>query len=167
MTPHSDVRGPLLAVDVGRVRVGIARSDAEGIMALPETTLARVEQTPAAVVDLARIYEVVGIVVGLPLTLAGERGPAAREVEIFAEELASLISDIPVRLLDERMTTREATRGLQSAGRDARKSRAVIDQAAAVILLNHALDAQRSSGIPAGRRVTVLPGRDEPSGHAQ
>lgn len=157
MTTHSDARGPLLAVDVGRVRVGIARSDAAGIMALPETTLARSAETPAAVVELARTYEVVGIVVGLPLTLSGERGPAAHEAEIFAAELAALAADLPVRLLDERMTTREATRGLQSAGRDARKSRAVIDQAAAVILLNHALDAERSSGIPAGRRVTVVP----------
>ncbi len=167
MMPHSDARGPLLAVDVGRVRVGIARSDSEGIMALPETTLARAEHTPAAVVDLARTYDVVGIVVGLPLTLSGERGPAAHEAETFAEQIASLVVDIPVRLLDERMTTREATRGLQAAGRDARKSRAVIDQAAAVILLNHALDAQRSSGIPAGRRVTVLPGRDGPSEFAE
>jgi putative holliday junction resolvase len=155
--PASETRGPLLAVDIGRVRVGIARSDAEGIMALPETTLARSLDTAAHVVELARTYEAVGIVVGLPLTLAGERGLAADEAEVFAEELAALAHDIPGRLLDERMTTREATRGLQSAGRDARKSRAVIDQAAAVILLNHALDAQRSSGIPAGRQVTVVP----------
>jgi putative Holliday junction resolvase len=126
-------------------------------MALPETTLPRSEETPARVVELARTYEAVGIVIGLPLTLAGERGLAADEAEVFAKHVAALIHDIPVRLLDERMTTREATRGLQAAGRDARKSRAVIDQAAAVILLNHALDAQRSSGIPAGRQVTVVP----------
>jgi putative transcription antitermination factor YqgF len=163
VTPVSQARGPLLAVDIGRVRVGIARSDAEGIMALPETTLARNADTVAHVVELARSYEAVGIVVGLPLTLAGDRGQAADEAEVFAGELAALAPDIPVRLLDERMTTREATRGLQSAGRDARKSRAVIDQAAAVILLNHALDAQRSSGIPAGRQVTVVPKKGENS----
>ena len=91
---------------------------------------------------------------GLPLTLRGERGGSAEDAMVFAEELAA-VAPCEVRMLDERLTTRQAQRGLSAAGRTHRRSRAVIDQAAAVILLNHALDTERATGTPAGRRVTV------------
>lgn len=147
-------RGVLLAVDVGTVRVGIARCDASRVLALPEATLPRDDTTTRTIADLAEQFQAQAIVVGLPLTLSGERGPAAESAEEFATELAG-VAPCEVRLLDERLTTRQAQRGLHGAGRDARRSRAVIDQAAAVILLNHALDAERASGIPAGRRVSL------------
>lgn len=146
--------GVLIAVDVGTVRVGIARCDHARVLALPEATLTRDRFTSQRIADLAAELDAKGIVIGLPLTMAGQRGPAAEQVEQFAHELAG-ISPCEVRLLDERLTTREAQRGLHGVGRDIRRSRAVIDQAAAVILLNHALDAERASGIPAGRRVTL------------
>jgi len=147
-------RGVLLAVDVGSVRVGVARCDASRVLALPEATLSRDDSTVRTIADLAEQFEAEGIVVGLPLTLSGERGPAAEAAEEFATQLAD-VAPCEVRLLDERLTTRQAQRGLHGAGRDVRRSRAVIDQAAAVILLNHALDAERASGIPAGRRVSL------------
>ncbi len=147
-------RGVLLAVDVGSVRVGVARCDASRVLALPEATLSRDDSTVRTIADLAEQFEAEGIVVGLPLTLSGERGPAAEAAEEFATQLAA-VAPCEVRLLDERLTTRQAQRGLHGAGRDVRRSRAVIDQAAAVILLNHALDAERASGIPAGRRVSL------------
>ena len=147
-------RGVLLAVDVGSVRVGVARCDASRVLALPEATLSRDDSTVRTIADLAEQFEAGGIVVGLPLTLLGERGPAAEAAEEFATQLAA-VAPCEVRLLDERLTTRQAQRGLHGAGRDVRRSRAVIDQAAAVILLNHALDAERASGIPAGRRVSL------------
>ena len=147
-------RGVLLAVDVGSVRVGVARCDASRVLALPEATLSRDDSTVRTIADLAEQFEAEGIIVGLPLTLSGERGPAAEAAEEFATQLAA-VAPCEVRLLDERLTTRQAQRGLHGAGRDVRRSRAVIDQAAAVILLNHALDAERASGIPAGRRVSL------------
>ncbi len=153
-SPGISPMGVLLAVDVGSVRVGIARSDLHGVLALPEATLARDETTVQRILDLAEEFDARAIIVGLPLTLSGEPGPAADAAQGFARELAGR-TDREVRLLDERLTTREAQRGLHRAGRDTRRSRAVIDQAAAVILLNHALDAQRASGIPAGRRVNL------------
>ena len=147
-------RGVVLAVDVGKVRVGIARCDQARVLALPEATLARDEHTIDRIADLAREYGATTIIVGYPLTLQGESGIAAIQAQEFAEHLAS-IADCEVRLLDERLTTRQAHRGMQAAGRSQRRSRAVIDQAAAVILLNHALDSERATGTPAGRRVNV------------
>jgi putative Holliday junction resolvase len=134
--------------------VGIARCDYSRVLALPEATLARDDSTAQRIADIAVEFEAEAVIIGLPLTLSGERGPAAEQVEDFAAHLAR-IAPCEVRLLDERLTTREAQRGLHRAGRDVRRSRAVIDQAAAVILLNHALDAERASGIPAGRRVNL------------
>jgi len=159
MAEPAGPRGVLIAVDVGSVRVGIARCDHSRVLALPEATLPRDDATAQRIADLAGEFEAQAIVIGLPLTLSGERGPAAEQVEDFAESLAA-IAPCEVRLLDERLTTREAQRGLHRAGRDVRRSRAVIDQAAAVILLNHALDAERASGIPAGRRVNLSEAKD-------
>lgn len=154
MTESDAPRGVLIAVDVGSVRVGIARCDHSRVLGLPEATLVRDDATAHKIAELARDFQAQTIVVGLPLTLSGERGPAAEQIEQFARDLAR-VAPCEVRLLDERLTTREAQRGLHQAGRDVRRSRAVIDQAAAVILLNHALDAERASGIPAGRRVNL------------
>lgn len=156
----SPPRGVLIAVDVGSVRVGVARSDASRVLALPEATLIRDSATIPAIAGLAVDYDAVAIVVGLPLTMAGLRGPAAEAAEQFAAELAAAAT-CEVRLVDERLTTRQAQRGLHHAGRDVRRSRSVIDQAAAVILLNHVLDAERASGTPVGRRVNLRgePGR--------
>lgn len=136
-----------LAVDVGTVRVGVARSDPAGILATPLTTLARDATRNEDVVELARLVHdlgAVGVVVGLPRTLAGREGKSAEMARKYADMLGSKISPIPVRHVDERLTTVSAERKLHQNGvRGSKAIRAVIDQAAAVELLQHWLDSQR------------------------
>jgi putative holliday junction resolvase len=140
------VNGVWLAVDVGTVRVGVARSDPRGILATPLATLARSAADGAditRVAALVREHEAVGVVVGLPLTLAGREGPSAVMAREYAALLAAAIRPVPVELTDERLTTVSAARKLTGGGlRGARAKRAVIDQAAAVEILQSWLDAR-------------------------
>ena len=145
--------GVRIAVDVGSVRVGVARSDATGSLAVPVVTLTRDKGDVAAIVDLVAEYEALEVIVGLPVTLNNELGPAAQHALAYARVLAGSVHPIPVVMVDERLTTAAAQRGLHDAGRTTRTSRAVIDQAAAVQLLQDALDAEQRSGRPAGRPV--------------
>jgi putative Holliday junction resolvase len=145
-------------VDVGAVRIGVAVCDPDGMLATP------VETVPAGAGALARLaeitdeYAVVEAVVGLPRSLSGNEGPAAAKARAFADELVGKIHPIPVRLVDERLTTVTATRGLRESGVRGRKSRAVVDQAAAVVILQNALDAERVSGRPPGTLVGLEQG---------
>jgi putative holliday junction resolvase len=143
-TPETS--GVWFAVDVGTVRVGVARSDPRGVLALPVTTLARDASGNADIAELARLvteYEAVGVVVGLPRTLAGREGPAARLARDYGALVAARIAPIPVQDLDERLTTVSAQRKLHQGGVRGRAGRAVIDQAAAVELLQHWLELRR------------------------
>lgn len=137
-------RGRRLGVDVGAVRVGIALCDPDGILATPLVTLARDVEGGSdvrAIADLVAEHDAVAIVLGLPRTLAGRDGPAAQAALEFAEALRGVL-DVPVEMTDERMTTVVATR--QLAGRvKGRKQRAVVDQVAAVAILQGWLDAAR------------------------
>lgn len=145
------VRGTRLGVDVGQVRVGVATSDPDGILATPLTTLRRdlnaeVDAIPSDIFELARLvdaYQTVEVVVGLPVTLAGKEGPAAVQARAYAERLSRAIAPVPVRLADERMSTVAATRRLAERGVRGKRQRAVVDQAAAVEILQGWLDAQR------------------------
>ncbi len=143
-----------IAIDVGSVRVGVARSDPGGILAVPEVTLPRDAAFADALARVCSDLDARVIYVGLPLTLAGIVGPAANDAEAVAMDLAARV-DVPVRLIDERLTTVSAQQALHAAGRTTRSSRSVIDQAAAVAILEHALAAERAAGTPAGREVTV------------
>ncbi|MCW3843028.1 Holliday junction resolvase RuvX [Micromonospora yasonensis] len=144
-------RGVRLGVDVGQVRVGVARSDPHGILATPLVTLARdlaaapdvVPTDMAELVRLAAEHEAVEIVVGLPVNLAGKHGPAATNVSAYAARLADVMGTIPVTLTDERMSTVVASRRLAERGVRGKRQRAVVDQAAAVEILQSWLDAQR------------------------
>jgi len=139
----SAMTGVWLGVDVGTVRVGVARSDPRGVLASPVATLAR----EGGVRDLARLvqeHEAVGVVVGLPVTLAGREGTSAALARDYAEQLARVISPIPVELVDERLTTVAAERRLAARGVRGRARRAVVDQAAAVEILQHWLNAQHA-----------------------
>lgn len=144
-------RGVRLGVDVGQVRVGVARSDPHGILATPLVTLARdltsgpdaVPTDMAELVRLAAEHEAVEIVVGLPVNLAGKHGPAAANVSAYAARLADVMGSIPVTLTDERMSTVVASRRLAERGVRGKRQRAVVDQAAAVEILQSWLDAQR------------------------
>ena len=147
-------RGARIAIDVGSVRVGVARSDPDGILAVPECTLPRDARTLAAIAGLISDYEAVIVYVGLPLGLDGRVGAAGTSAQEFAAALAEAV-DVPVHLVDERLSTVEAQRSLQSAGRSTRESRSYIDQAAAVVILEAALARERADGTRAGRAVTV------------
>jgi putative Holliday junction resolvase len=143
--------GVRLGIDVGKVRVGVAKSDPAGILATPLTTLRRdLESTGdalpsdiAAVVRLVEVHESVEVVVGLPVNLAGTEGPAAEQVRAYARLLQRAVAPTPVRLADERMSTVVAHRRLAEGGVRSGRRRAVVDQAAAVEILQGWLDAAR------------------------
>lgn len=136
-----------LGVDVGSVRVGVARSDPNGILASPLTTLKRDTAENTDITELATLVRetgAVGVVIGLPRTLKGREGPSAHTAREYGERLAELI-DVPVRHVDERLTTVSAQRKLRTGGiRGSKATRAVIDQAAAVELLQHWLEILRA-----------------------
>ncbi|WP_207456740.1 Holliday junction resolvase RuvX [Desertivibrio insolitus] len=144
--------GVRLGVDVGKVRVGLAASDPHGMIATPIATLQRGESPIAAIVREAEERDALEILVGLPLSLSGGSTPSTDDAVGFARELAAA-TERPVRLIDERLTTVSAQSQLRQAGRSAKRQRSVVDQVAAVILVQHALDSERSSGRPPGRPV--------------
>lgn len=150
--PVSEVRpGVRLGVDVGRARVGVARSDRDALLATPVETLPR-ERALDGVAALATELRPIEIVVGLPLSLNGGDTPSTRDARAFARELAARVA-MPVRLVDERLSTVSAQRELHRSGRTVRTSRAVLDQVAAVIILQNALDSERASGRAPGAPV--------------
>jgi putative Holliday junction resolvase len=143
-------RGVRLGVDVGTVRVGLARSDPDGLLATPLRTVPRdvAHGTDlAAIAALVAEHDVVGIVVGLPRTLAGREGPAAEAARAFAAALTRHLEaagvTVPLEFADERLTTVVATRQMRESGRKGRRQRAVVDQVAAVAILQGWLDTRR------------------------
>jgi len=153
-------RGVRLAVDVGSVRIGIARSDPGGMLASPLETVPRGKGDLAAVAALAEGNDAVEIVVGLAVGLAGREGKAAAEGRAFATELAGRLPSVPVRLVDERFTTVLAHSALQQGGLDSRGRRQAVDKAAAALLTQGAPDAERATGQPAGELVVSAEGAD-------
>lgn len=141
--------GVRLAVDAGSVRVGVAASDPSGVLATPVTVLRRDARGGHDLDELAALVaerDAVEVIVGLPRSLSGSDGPAAITARAYAAALAERIAPVAVRLVDERLTTVEATRALWSAGVRSRAARGVVDAAAAVVILQHALDAERATG---------------------
>ena len=147
--------GRRLGVDVGDVRIGVAVSDDRGAIATPVETVPGGEVSLPRLAALARQHEVVEVVVGLPRSLSGAEGPAATKVRAYAVRLAQVVHPLPVRLVDERMTTASAERMLRQRGRKGAKRRAVVDQAAAVEILQTALDTERISGTAPGETLAV------------
>ncbi len=154
-------RGTRLGIDPGDARIGVARSDPTGFLATPVETVAsgrgdlrRIRRIIADVAD-ETADGVVEVVVGLPRSLAGGEGPAAVKTREFAARLAASVAPVPVRLVDERLTTVSAEAMLRDRGTKGSKRRAIVDQAAAVLILQHALDSERSTGTPLGELVPV------------
>jgi putative Holliday junction resolvase len=137
--------GVRLAIDVGSVRIGVARSDPGGLMAVPLDAISANDLAFTAVSGLVDEYEAIEVVVGLPLSMDGTEGRAAGLARGWAERLSAVLA-VPVRLVDERLTTVQAQRGLHAAGRSVKSSRGMIDSASAVILLQSDLDAERAKG---------------------
>jgi len=149
--------GVRLGIDPGDARIGVARSDPTGFLASPVETvrrgkgdLRRIAQLLAAEAEESTVLEVV---VGLPRSLSGREGPAALKVREFAGALARRVAPVPVRLVDERMTTVSAEAMLRDQGRSGSRRRAVVDQAAAVLILQHALDTERATDVAPGEIV--------------
>jgi len=146
--------GVRLALDWGQARIGVAACDPAGTLAYP------VEAVPAGAGAVARIqalvaeYEPIEIVVGLPRSLAGGEGPAAAIVRTQVAELVQAVRPLPVRLVDERLTTVTAAQRLREGGRSAKKQRARIDAAAAAAILEHALDTERHGGVAPGELLS-------------
>jgi putative Holliday junction resolvase len=154
-------RGVRLGVDVGTVRVGVARSDPDGILATPVETLPRADDDSdkRAIIALADEVGAIEIVVGLPKSLDGKQRASARAATEYARGLAGLASrsglSSELRLVDERLTSTAAHRSMHASGRSGRRQREVVDQVAAVLILQTALDSERTTGRPAGRPIAV------------
>ena len=150
-------RGVRVGVDVGSARVGVAASDPTATFAHPVRTLARDEQHQSDLAELQSLVEeldAVEVVVGLPLLLSGLEGEAARLARAYAVAIAARMGTVTVRLVDERLTTVDAHRRLRDSGLPGRGHRKVVDQAAAVLILQTALDTEASSGRPPGEPVS-------------
>lgn len=146
-------RGVRLGVDLGDARIGVARSDPSGLVATPVETVRRGPGDLDRLRVLVAEEEAVEVVLGLPRGLSGREGPAAVKTRAFAAELARALHPVPVRLCDERLSTVSAEATLRAQGRKGQKRRAVVDQAAAVVILQNALDTERSTGAPPGEAV--------------
>lgn len=146
-------RGARVAVDVGSVRIGVAASDQDGLTAAPVETVRRGRGDLDRLAKIISERSAVEVLVGLPRGLSGHEGAAAAAARRFATRLAGAVAPVPVRLVDERLSTVSAERGLRETGVRRRRRRSVVDQAAAVVILQSALDAERSSGRPPGQPV--------------
>jgi putative Holliday junction resolvase len=140
-------RGRRLGIDVGTVRIGVAVSDPDAILATPVETVRRDRGSGhlRRLAALVRELEVVEVVVGLPRTLADRAGSSAEDAVAMADAVAGRISPVPVRLADERLTTVSAARSLREAGVRVKNQRGMIDQAAAVAILQGWLDQRRNA----------------------
>ena len=145
--PDDPGRGRRLGIDVGTVRIGVAVSDPDGVLATPVETVRRDRGTGhlRRIVSLVNEFQVVEVVVGLPRTLADRAGASADDAVEMADLLAGRIQPIPVRLADERLTTVSAARSLREAGVRTKDQRGKIDQAAAVAILQGWLDQRRAA----------------------
>jgi putative Holliday junction resolvase len=151
--------GVRLGLDPGDARIGVARSDPTGFLATPVETVHRGKGDLRRIEALAREAEAVEVVVGLPRSLSGREGPAADKVRAWAASLADALAPLPVRLVDERLTTISAEAMLRDRGMKGRARRAVVDQAAAVVILQQALDTERATGAPPGEILERVPER--------
>lgn len=150
--------GVRLGLDPGEARIGVAKSDPSGVLATPLETVRRGKGDLRRLAALVAEEDAVEVVVGLPRSLAGGEGPAAERVRAFAERVARRINPVPVRLVDERLTTVTAETVLRERGRKGQDRRSVVDMAAAVVILQHALDTERGSGRAPGE---ILKAHDE------
>lgn len=147
--------GRRLAVDVGKVRVGLAISDFHGILASGLTNVARQpsnEATCKLILEAVADEEIIEIYFGLPLSMSGENTASTQDAIELAVSLSEMVST-PIRMVDERLTTVSATAALRSSGKNSKQGRSIIDQVAATMILEQALNQERQTGLPAGREI--------------
>jgi putative holliday junction resolvase len=134
----------VLGIDLGTVRVGLAVSDPDGVLAQPLDVVPR-EGATDAIADRSRELEVGEVVVGIPLRMDGSHGPEADAADDFASALEASLG-LPVARWDERLSTKEAERSMRAAGTNSRKQRGVVDKVAAAMVLQSFLDSRRHDG---------------------
>lgn len=152
-------RGVRLGIDVGKARVGVARCDRDGLLAVPVETVPRSDASARRIAELAAEYDAFELLVGLPVSLSGGETASTADARTFADELGAA-TGLPVRMVDERLSTVSAHAALRESGRSQRSSRRIVDQVAAVVLLQQAIDVEKSTGAPAG---ALLPDPKRPS----
>ncbi|OYV04261.1 MAG: Holliday junction resolvase RuvX, partial [Verrucomicrobiales bacterium VVV1] len=131
-SPH-----PALGIDHGDARIGIAATDDFGILAHPVETIDRAKTEPLTrIAELVALRKIKTLVLGLPVRMDGSEGTSAEKVRAFGEKLRQHLPDLPLILVDETLTTSTAASKLREAGRNAKQQKSIIDQAAAVEILN-------------------------------
>jgi putative Holliday junction resolvase len=161
-------RGVRIALDWGDARIGVAACDPDGVLAYPVRAVQAGEREIAELIEVIAEYEPVEVLVGFPRSLSGGEGPAAAQARERAVRLAAAIR-VPVRLVDERLTTVTASQRLREGGKRAKEQRELIDAAAAVAILEQALAFEQSQEKPPGELVSapggpVTDGPDLPGG---
>lgn len=141
--------GVRIGLDPGSMRIGVAVSDFGGVLASPRESVPAGPDSLESIATLVQELEPVEIVVGLPIGMSGAEGASAAGVRAWATRLAGHIS-VDVRLVDERLSSVQAQRRYREQGRSTRETRSVVDSAAAVVVLQFALDAERATGRPPG-----------------
>ena len=146
-------QGVRLALDWGDARIGVAACDREAVLPYPVKAVRAGQREIAELVATVAEYQPIEVLVGLPRSLSGAEGPAAAKARDRAARLAEAIA-VPVRLVDERLTTVTAARRLTEGGKRAREQRQLIDAAAAVTILEQALAVEQSQGRAPGELVS-------------
>ena len=147
-------RGVRLGIDVGKARVGVARCDPDGMLAVPVETVPRSESSIDRLAELSVEYEPLEFVVGLPVNMRGDDTASTVDAREFAAAVHER-TGIPVRLVDERLSTVTAHAALRSSGRTQKNSRSIVDQVAAVVLLQQAIDTEKSTGRAPGSMIPL------------
>jgi putative Holliday junction resolvase len=152
--------GRRLAIDIGKARIGVAISDHHAILASGLETIPRTEGSKEDIDQILKLvieHEVIEIYVGLPISLNGTENQSTSEAREFAEDI-SQGTEVPVRFIDERLTTVSAANALKTSGRDSKSGRKIIDQIAATVILEQALEIERTSGMNPGRSPKDIDG---------
>lgn len=150
--------GRRLAIDVGKVRIGVAASDFHSILASGVATVQRGADLDSAVSELVQLIieiEPIEIYVGYPISLSGLGSSSASDAVALASALASKI-DVPIRLIDERLTTVTAANALKTSGRDSKSGRKFIDQIAATVILEQAMEMEKNSDSAPGIKIEEI-----------
>jgi putative holliday junction resolvase len=150
--------GRRIAIDTGKARVGLAVSDEAGVLSFPLSTVKRSDSLDKSCQDIGKAimdYEVLEIYVGYPLSLSGNQTASTKDALDIALQLSRSL-DVPVRMIDERLSTVSAQALMHTAGKDTRSQRQSIDQASAAIILEQALEIERKSGKAPGVLVEEL-----------
>lgn len=157
-------RGTRIGIDVGKARVGVSKCDPDGMLATPIETVQRTDQAIARILEIADDYSTLEFVVGLPMNLRGEETPSTQDARDFAADLAAK-SGLDVRMVDERLSTVSAHSALRASGRNQKNSRSIVDQVAAVVILQHAIDTEKRSGTVPGFLISPNRSQNDDDSH--